>query len=308
MHTDAMRLPAAMRVIVRDWLSANHVLFLGAGDNAIIDTGYGARAAQTLTLLADPAALGAAPLHRVINTHVHSDHIGGNAALKRRYACSIAVPQAEADLLRAWDTRGLLLDFADQRCERFEFDTLVRPGDELLLGGLAWQAIAAPGHDMGALMFYCPDERILISGDALWQNGFGFVEPQVDSTRCLDAAAATVEAIAGLDVRLVIPGHGRPFADVAGAVERSRSRIEQFRRDPARMVKYALKAFLVFALLDRGGMPLADYPGYLASVPVFGEWNAAFLGEPPDELAAALLTELERAGAVIRRAGVLLPA
>ncbi len=34
-------------------------------------------------------------------------------------------------------------------------------------------ALAAPGHDMGALVFYNPEHRILISGDALWQNGYG---------------------------------------------------------------------------------------------------------------------------------------
>lgn len=305
MGSGAKRLPATMRVIVRDWLSANHVLFLTEGDNVLVDSGYGARCGETLARLAD--VLGDQPLHRIVNTHVHSDHIGGNAELKRRHGCSIALPAAEAELIRSWDTRALLLDFADQRCERFEFDALIHPGDTLRCGGIAWRAIAAPGHDMGALMFYSPEERILLAGDALWENGFGFIAPEIGSTHCLDAAEATVDTIAALPIELVIPGHGRPFTDVGGAVARARSRIAQFRREPAKMVTYALKAFFVFALLDRGRLAITDYETYLRSIPVYREWSTAFLGRRTQDLAASLINELERAGAVVRQDGWLLP-
>ncbi len=51
-------------------------------------------------------------------------------------------------------------------------------------GDLEWQALAAPGHDMGALVFYNAEHRILISGDALWEHGFGFVmPPEIDPAR-----------------------------------------------------------------------------------------------------------------------------
>jgi glyoxylase-like metal-dependent hydrolase (beta-lactamase superfamily II) len=296
-----------MCVIVRDWLSANHVLFLADHDNVLIDSGYGARVADTVAHLTSGHALGEKPLHRIVNTHIHSDHVGGNAALKRRYGCSVTVPAAEAEIIRAWDTRALLLDYADQRCERFEVDHVVHPGDMLELAGEPWQAIAAPGHDMGALMFYSPAARILISGDALWANGFGFIEPHSDSTACLDAAAVTLAAIARLDVALVIPGHGQPFTDVSAALERANSRVAQFRREPDKMVWYALKAFFMFSLLDRGQVPVAGLARYLGSVPVFRDWTTTFLGMRTEEAAAILLADLKRSLSVRIEDGFVRP-
>ena len=49
------------------------------------------------------------------------------------------------------------------------------PTTVFVLGDLAWQALAVPGHDMDALALYNPEQRLLISGDALWQDGFGVV-------------------------------------------------------------------------------------------------------------------------------------
>ena len=123
--------------------------------------------------------------------------------------------------------------------------------------------IAAPGHDAGALVFWNQDERILISGDALWERGFGLVMPEPASA--LDEAQRTLEAIAALDPRIVIPGHGAPFTEVGAALERCFGRIQASRGNPERMARQALKAMLTFILLDKGGMPLADLPEYLAA-------------------------------------------
>ncbi len=89
-------------------------------------------------------------------------------------------------------------------------------------GGLEWQALAAPGHDMGALVFYNPEHRILISGDALWENGYGFVMPRALDPAAMPATRATLEMIAALDVGIVIPGHGD---GVHGSRPRPRSRL-----------------------------------------------------------------------------------
>jgi len=298
-----------MRVIVRDWLSANHVLFLEATrGNVLVDTGYGSRVADTFAALEHADALADAGLDRIVNTHAHSDHVGGNAALRRRYRCRISIPAGEAALVDAWDERALLLGYADQRCERYAYDDTIGPGDTLQLGGLDWVALAAPGHDMGALVLHCPQERLLISGDALWRHGFGFVEPEAGSTRCLDAARATLERIATLDVRVVIPGHGPPFTEVAAAIDRCLARVEQLRGDPARMAWSGLKAFFVFSLLDRGHLPLAGLERHLQAIGVFRDWNRDFVRKPWPAFARDLIADLERAGAVRREGAHLLPA
>ena len=95
-------LPPQVRVFVRDWLSSNNILLKGREGHVLIDSGYVRHAPLTLELLATPQGLGAAPLARLVNTHCHSDHMGGNAAIKTRYGCPIALPEEEAPLIDAW--------------------------------------------------------------------------------------------------------------------------------------------------------------------------------------------------------------
>jgi glyoxylase-like metal-dependent hydrolase (beta-lactamase superfamily II) len=160
---------------------------------------------------------------------------------------------------------------------------------------------------MGALVFFNDEHRILISGDALWQNGYGIVMPPELDPGALPATRATLEMIATLDARCVVPGHGEPFTDVDAALERAFARTTAFEVDPMRTVRHVLKALLVFSLLDRERMPLASLPLYVERVGVYREFNARFLRLDPATLAEKLVTELEVAGAVRRAGGWLLP-
>jgi len=234
--------------------------------------------------------------------------MGGNAALRRAYGCPIAVPAGEAPLIAAWDERALLLDYADQRAERFDADEVLEPGSTYAWGDLEWRALAAPGHDMAALVFFNPEHRILISGDALWRNGYGFVMPPELDASALPAARATLEMIARLPVRCVIPGHGEPFTDVGAALERAFARTAAFEADPLRLARHALKVVLVFALLDQERLPLASLPDYVDRIGIYRDFNARFFGLAPATLAGELIADLERAGAVRRDGGYLMPA
>jgi len=303
----AIRFPPQLHVFVRDWLSANHVVLRGRDGGVVIDTGYGKHAPLTLALVASRMGLDGAPLVKIVNTHCHSDHMGGNAALKRAYDCTIAIPQSEADAIAAWDERALLLSYAGQQAERFDADELLEPGSVHVFGDLEWQVLAAPGHDMAAVVFYNPEHRLLISGDALWANGYGFVMPPAIDADALPAARATLDTIARLDIACVVPGHGEPFRDVDAALERAYRRTETWEKDPQRMARHALKVVLAFDLLARERMPLAALPAFVDETPLFRDFNAWFFRRPAAELAEELVAELERAGAVRRHDGELLP-
>jgi glyoxylase-like metal-dependent hydrolase (beta-lactamase superfamily II) len=304
----ALSLPPQLHVFVRDWLSSNNVLLKSRDGHVLIDTGYARHAPLTLALLGSARGLGAEPLAWVVNTHCHSDHIGGNAAIAAKYGCPIAVPSGEAPLVERWDGKALLYDYCDQLADRFTVHQALGAGTTHVWGDLEWRALAAPGHDMGALVFHNPEHGILVTGDALWENGFGFVMPAEIDPAALPATRATIDMIAALDARLVIPGHGEPFADVAGALERARQRLEAFEADSLRVARYALKANLMFTLLDRQRLPLADLPRYLDAVGFYRDFNRQFFRLPPSEFAALLVRELERSGAVRQENGWLVPA
>jgi glyoxylase-like metal-dependent hydrolase (beta-lactamase superfamily II) len=301
-------LPPQLQVFVRDWLSSNNVLLRSRDGHVLIDSGYGRNASLTLGLLVSPQGIADEPLAKLVNTHCHSDHMGGNAAIQAHYRCPVALPEGEAPLIASWDEKTLLLAYCDQHVDKFRVDEIVKPGASYTWGDLQWQAIAAPGHDMGALVFYNPEHRILVSGDALWENGFGIVMPPEVDPSALPATRATLETLGQLDVRIVIPGHGKPFGNVSAALDRAFRRIEALEADSLRAARHALKALLSFALLDKQGMLLADLPGYLDRVGVYRDFNARFFRLSPAGLAERLVGELERAGAARRDGGWLRPA
>ncbi|HYS63316.1 MAG TPA: MBL fold metallo-hydrolase [Paraburkholderia sp.] len=241
-------LPQSMRVFERGWLSSNNVLLADDACATLVDTGYATHAPQTLALVQQ--TLGARPLDLIVNTHLHSDHCGGNALLQATWPCRTAIPVSEADAVRAWDETRLTFRATGQTCERFTFTETIAPGVRLRLGALDWLVLGAPGHDPHSLMLYCADECILISADALWENGFGVIFPELEGESGFAEEQAVLEAIAKLEVRLVIPGHGSPFTNVEQALERAFSRVAWLRADPARNARNALKVLIVFKLLD----------------------------------------------------------
>jgi glyoxylase-like metal-dependent hydrolase (beta-lactamase superfamily II) len=302
------QLPAAVRVIVRGWLNCNQIVLLGSRENVVIDSGYSRHAGNTLALLRQPEHLGAKHVHRVINTHCHSDHMGGNAMLAREYRCRITVPDGEAKHLKPWNPQSLWMSYADQYAEKFEFSDTMRAGDSFTAGGLTWHAYAAPGHDMDALMFWNAKERILISGDALWENGLGVVFPSEAPNEHIAAALATLDHIEKLDPRVVIPGHGAPFSDIAGAIERARGKLQAFAADPVKNARHVVKVMLMFALLDKGKMRVPSLPAYLQRIPAHRDMNERFIKVTFEELAARTVKELVEAGAIKVDGELMMPA
>ncbi|MDT6963509.1 MBL fold metallo-hydrolase [Cupriavidus sp. SZY C1] len=299
----APALLATMRVFERGWLSANNVLFVddASGDTSLVDTGYVTHAAQTVALV--EAALQGRPLRRVINTHLHSDHCGGNAALQRRWQPRTAIPAAEAAAVSAWDADALSFDATGQQCDRFTFDAVLHDGDTLTLGGIDWQVIAAPGHDPHAVMLFAPAHGILISGDALWENGFGVIFPELDGDSGFAEQAAILARIDTLGARIVIPGHGAVFGDVTGAVARARSRLDYLRGDPLRNATHAMRVLVKFRLLEAQALSRDALYAWFRATPLMHRIHTRFLAEEPlDALFDQTLQALESAGA-LRREG-----
>ncbi|WP_288378310.1 MBL fold metallo-hydrolase [uncultured Massilia sp.] len=298
------RLPASMQVFERGWLSSNNVLFTGPHDTALVDSGYLTHAPQTLALLRH--ALQGRPLDRLLNTHLHSDHCGGNALLQASYGCHTAIPALEADKVAAWDEEALSYRATGQQCARFTFDATLAPGDVLELGGLRWQVLAAPGHDPHALLLFCADEGVLMSGDALWENGFGVIFPELAGEPGFAEVGATLDLIATLDARIVIPGHGPLFDDVAGALARARGRLAYLSGDPVRNAENAVKVLLKFLLLERRALALEALPELLGSIPLVERVRTHYLGRSAGELAQWAGAALVRAGAARVEEGQLI--
>ena len=263
---------AGLAVFERGWLSSNNVLVHAAPGEAgalLVDSGHLNHAPQTVALLGH--ALAGAPLARVLNTHLHSDHCGGNAAVQAAFGAALAVAPGQAQAVIDWDEPALSHAATRQRMQRFSPQQVCHPGEVLLAGGRAWELLAAPGHDPHSLMLLDRRAGVLLSADALWGNGFGVVFPELEGEPGFDDVAAVLEQIAALPVKLVVPGHGPPFTDVADALARARARLAAMRADPAKHAHHAVKALVKYHLMEERRQSLAALHDWAEATPLLGE-------------------------------------
>lgn len=293
-----------LAVFERGWLSSNNLLVpAGPGEAGatVIDTGHSKHAAQTVALLRH--ALGGAGLARIVNTHLHSDHCGGNAALQQAFGASIWIPPGQAQAIRAWDEAQLSHHATGQWLERFSPQAVLMPGTELCAGDCRFEVIAAPGHDPHSLMLFERRRGLLLSADALWEHGFGVVFPEVSGEPGFDDVGAVLDLIESLPVRCVVPGHGAPFADVAAALARARSRLEAFRRDPLRHARHAAKVLMKYRMMEVERRPFTEMLDWTVQTPLLqGLWGRLGLADlhAARGWAQQLLDDLVQSGALQR--------
>jgi glyoxylase-like metal-dependent hydrolase (beta-lactamase superfamily II) len=91
-----------LTVLQRGWLSSNNVLLHGQGAGAVlVDSGHLLHAPQTVALVRQ--ALAGEALAGIVNTHLHSDHCGGNASCRPRWAGASRCRSAPWDAASTWD-------------------------------------------------------------------------------------------------------------------------------------------------------------------------------------------------------------
>ncbi len=242
-------LAPGLQVFERGWLSANNILLMDEESAVLIDSGYVSHAPQTLALV--QTALNGRRLDYLLNTHLHSDHCGGNHALQNAYAdLQTWIPPGHASAVAQWDDAALSYAPTGQECPRFDFQRILKPGTDIRLAGVTWEIHAAPGHDPHSVILFERDERILISADALWENGFGVVFPELEGVTAFHEVAQTLDLIETLNPSLVIPGHGAPFRDCAKALAFARQKLTAFTQHPEKHARYGAKVLIKFKLLE----------------------------------------------------------
>ncbi|WP_231970530.1 MBL fold metallo-hydrolase [Polynucleobacter necessarius] len=173
-------LPPGIEIFERGWLSANNIFLFGEDDVSLVDSGYCTHQKMTVDLVSNALKQhNLNSLNKLVNTHLHSDHCGGNAALSQEFDCEIWIPEAEAIAVQDWDENLLSFQQLGQECPRFTHRDLLVPGKKINLGPYRWQILAAPGHDNHSVMLYQEQHQILISADALWEEGFGVIFPEL---------------------------------------------------------------------------------------------------------------------------------
>lgn len=145
-------------------------------------------------------------LKHVLNTHLHLDHIFGNAFLAREFGLKPEANQADE----------FLLSRAADHCRMFGFRINEEPaplgnyiadGDEICFGNSKLKAILAPGHSPGSLVFYNEADGCMFSGDVLFKGSIGRTD--LDRGSFEDIRNSICNCLFTCpDNTIVYPGHG----------------------------------------------------------------------------------------------------
>jgi glyoxylase-like metal-dependent hydrolase (beta-lactamase superfamily II) len=205
-----------------------------------------------------------------------------------------------------WDEDELTFCATGQQCERFTADGVIEPGGTLRTGGIEWRVLAAPGHDPHSVVLWAAEPRILISADALWQNGFGVIFPELEGESGFAEQREILRLIESLDPRLVIPGHGAPFADVGPALQRAHARLDALSASLARNARHAAKVLVKFYLLEVRRVALTELIAHVAGTRYFRLINERYFGLSFDDFVRQQVGELVKGKAAVMDGGFVL--
>lgn len=138
----------------------------------------------------------------ILLTHGHFDHIGAAEALRTHYDIPIYAMEQEAQILT---TDGNLASLIRKKmC--VQADVYLRDSQKIQLVGNEIQVIHTPGHTIGSCCYYIEQEKILFSGDTLFQNSYGRTDFPTGSTSSILRSIQEKLLILPGDT-IVYPGH-----------------------------------------------------------------------------------------------------
>jgi len=191
------------------WFVNNSGILVGADTVALIDTT--ATAARTQLLREAVRALSPLPISTLVNTHWHSDHTNGNYQFG---AATIVAHDStrEAMLLNppmARDPDGLFPDVDWGPLEPAPPFLTYGDGVTLWVGGVRCDVtwVGRPAHTTGDSVVWIEEHSILFAGDLAFNGGTPLM-----SAGSISGSMSTLNELADLHPRVVVPGHG----DVCG--------------------------------------------------------------------------------------------
>lgn len=108
---------------------------------------------------------------RLLNTHCHIDHIPGNLLVAKTFDLPLEMHELELDNLKRASSYGAMFGFNIE--EQPENRVFLGEGEEFAFGDTSYKILFTPGHSVGSICFYFPNEKVIVSGDVLFKGSIG---------------------------------------------------------------------------------------------------------------------------------------
>jgi len=208
---------------------ANVGFIIGAAAVAVVDAG--GSVAQGRALIGAVRAATDKPIRYVINTHMHPDHVFGNAAFEGTGAIFVGAARLPAALSARGDNylranRPLIGAKLANEVRIVAPSLLVEDAMILDLGGRRLELRAWPAaHTDNDLTVFDEATRTLFAGDLVFLEHI----PAVDGS--IKGWLAALGALAAIPAERVVPGHGPAFAPWPDVLEPQRRYLESVTSD-----------------------------------------------------------------------------
>jgi glyoxylase-like metal-dependent hydrolase (beta-lactamase superfamily II) len=173
-------------------------------------------------------------IRQLLLTHMHPDHIGLAPAVLERSGAKLLMHHEDAQYLAevadqevhpAWLDQVLAeagvppamvaeiaesYEFVQKSFRKLDPDQLLKGGESIPAIPGTLEVVWTPGHSPGHLCLYCPERKVLFSGDHILEN----ITPNIGWHHGRDALTEYLESLDQLgrfDIELILPSHGVPF-------------------------------------------------------------------------------------------------
>ncbi|KAB2329708.1 MBL fold metallo-hydrolase [Cytobacillus depressus] len=262
----------------------------------LIDTGFGSDAGETEQLIRDAGVL-PEELHLIVNTHYHSDHVGGNFHLQNKYGTTIAAHKWDADLINFCDPEACSAEWLDQPVESYRVGTKLSDNDEIQTGSRTLKVLHTPGHTLGHISLYEPEEEILICGDLFHKNDIGWLNIFREGVASIQRSIESLDQLSKLRIQLAYSGHGPQMENPKTCIDSARNRFDKWLKSPEKVSWHACKRIFAFTLIMKNGMTNEEISPYLLQCGWFQDFARYSFQLQPEEFIPILLDEMIRSGA-----------
>lgn len=180
-----------------------YLLYDETGEAIIVDAGcYTTSEAAEVKRFTDENKL---TVKYLVNTHCHIDHILGINALRDIYNVDCYAHREELPTLQMAPQHAMMFGLVIDTVPKVE--KTIDEGDELKFGNTTLKVIHTPGHTLGGVCLYSEKDKMLITGDTLFQGSIGRTDLGGGSFDTI-IHSITTKLLALPDDVMIFPGHG----------------------------------------------------------------------------------------------------